>query len=522
MNTVTLNKSTDLIEVRFEFSWDLVDDIKTIPDSKFKKQAKKHDPCWFIPATQFHAEHVVNKFGDNGFIVDREVRILAYGDNVVISDVTFMEGLRNFQETGVSFINQTNGRCIVADDMGLGKTIETLGWMNFKHKDLNKVLVVTPATVVGKWDEEIKDWLGWPTTIVDKTKGDIQPARVYIMSYDIMRRRYQDLRDYNWDLIVFDECHYLKNYKAQRTKVGLALGKDARYILGLSGTPFLNRPSEMFTLLNMIDPVAWPKWWDYAKRYCNLHDTGFGWDASGLSNANELRDRLSHIMIRRTKRDVLDELPELTRSIIPVNMQGSTEYKKIVKDLRKSYSGTVNQHVIVKVNMLRQAAGLAKVGAGIKWAKNMMQSTDEKLIIFAHHKEVVKELVAGLHQYGVTTITGSTTRKQRDKRRKDFQEQDSPRIIIITSAGREGIDLHRASNILFVERQWTPSVEEQAESRAHRMGQHSPVTAWYLRGDVSIERKIHDLIESKRGMFDDVLGLDEIETNIIKEFLDSL
>ncbi len=149
-----------------------------------------------------------------------------------------------FQQEAVEFIDAHDGRAILGDEMGLGKTIEALAWIS-RHPEIKRVLVVTPANVLYKWKDEVEKWTNKRAGIVGTYRGDIPPARsVLITSYNVMTRRWQEFREWTPDCIIWDESHYLKGYGKKVRRVAAALKLKSKYMLALSGTPFLNMPIE--------------------------------------------------------------------------------------------------------------------------------------------------------------------------------------------------------------------------------------------------------------------------------------
>lgn len=412
-----------------------------------------------------------------------------------------------------------------------GKTAEALTFMN---QFCGKTLIITPASVLLKWaTKECGMWA--PDKKVDVIftgKQEIDhSADITLMSYGIMVSKYQELQNIPYNCIIFDESHYIKAPKTQRTRMAKALVKAGiPHVLFLSGTPFMNRPSELFTALNMLDPKSYNNFYHYAARYCGWQYLGGMWvrpEKDVVTNASELADRLSHVMLRRTKRDVALELPDLIRSLVPVRIPNLSDYRQAKKDMAawlKTQDMEVLDpaHVLTRLNVLRQIVGNGKTQAAIELAEDILESND-KVVLFAHHKEVVHDLVMGLKQYGVGVINGDTSIKERQRQIELFSHptltaQTQMRVMIITVAGAEGIDLYSASHIIFVEREWTPAREEQAEARLHRIGQKNPVTAYYLVATGTMDEKLAETVDSKRRMFASVIHQDEIVTELLEIF----
>jgi SWI/SNF-related matrix-associated actin-dependent regulator 1 of chromatin subfamily A len=395
-----------------------------------------------------------------------------------------------------------------------------------ERPDLQRILIVAPATVVFKWKNEVLKWIG-PNESVEVITTGKQPlgnSRFVIMSYSILVSQQQSLQALNWDVLILDEAHKVKSQKAQRSRCAKSLSYT--HLLLISGTPLINRPEELYNLLNMLNPVEWGDWFGYCQRYCDATKTYWGWDMSGASNLDELKERLKPYMLRYTKQEVLPELPELTRTRLPVTVS-KMEIRQALDSLRfwlkeNGSEGSNRAEAMVRLGKLRQAVGMSKVPLVVEMVEDILEQDEtRKVVIYAVHKIVIEKLVESLKKWGVSTITGEVGQEERQHRVNRFQNHPTPRIMIISSAGGEGIDLFKAGQIIFAEREWTPAAEEQAEARCHRIGQKNAVEAIYLIAQDTVDSDIDYLIQRKRDVFKNLLAMDEITTtkNTIDEFL---
>lgn len=174
-----------------------------------------------------------------------------------------------YQKVGVEFLMASGGRAIIADPPGLGKSLQAIGYHT--HAGFSRTLVVCPASVKFAWASEVRKWTNRSYAIID-AKTDLSEipsdTEFWIINYDIVRKHFDMLAKTRFDLLVADECHYVKNHQAIRTKAVRALSLNIPHIVLLSGTPLLSRPVEMFTLLNMIDRRTWANWYEFTRRYC--------------------------------------------------------------------------------------------------------------------------------------------------------------------------------------------------------------------------------------------------------------
>ena len=205
----------DKIVMRFPYDPALVGVMRSLPDREWDPKTK----AWTVPASRWHVTQVLPILQKHKFDIDRD--ILNAG-GVKATKVRQLKGLYPFQKVGVEFITQAQGRALIADEPGLGKTITTLGYLHTLKK-VERVLVVAPTNVTFKWVDETRKWLKWEAEVVEKVKQPMPDAQVVVMSYDMMRRRYNELANMVWSVLVLDECHYLAHQKTQRTRTAKAL-----------------------------------------------------------------------------------------------------------------------------------------------------------------------------------------------------------------------------------------------------------------------------------------------------------
>jgi SNF2 family DNA or RNA helicase len=265
----------------------------------------------------------------------------------------------------------------------------------------------------------------------------------------------------------------------------------------------------------------------------------------GVKNEDELKRRMAERVIRRLKSEVLKELPDKTRVVEPVEIspEARKEYNSVLKDfhnwvegemkrrtrarmIREGLKPTPEQVAIAAAAMtagakkaiqltrliyLRQILGKAKVDSALAFIKNLVDQ-DEPVIAFAEHQDVIHALQKGLTQLGIrhTTIDGSVSNLAERNRRWNAFQKGHYDVFIGSQAAKEGIDLFRSSNVVFVERWWTPADEEQGEDRAARMGQKNAVTIWYLTVLGTLDEHLARLVEAKRQISDKVLGGDVV------------
>jgi SWI/SNF-related matrix-associated actin-dependent regulator 1 of chromatin subfamily A len=444
--------------------------------------------------------------------------------------------MRPYQRVApIMYMTGGRERILIADEMGLGKSLQALACVEMA--DYQHVLIVCPSIVKHNWHNEICKWIhddAWISYIISGRGGIIENARFHIINYDILNDRLDQLMSWDYDCIIFDEVHRIKNPKAISTKAALKLAQGKQGIIALSGTPITNRPSEFFTSLNMMMPATFSNYFTFAKKYCNAKKNAFGWDFSGASNIDTSRDGvttpLNHIlrdfMLRRSMDDprIASEMPSLVETIVAFNLPEEAkkaykvEYNSWMQEWVKQQADFGSTDAGFTLNMmteLRHITGRLKVEQAVKWAREYNESTEKPLVIFAHHKDVISSLFNKLHEDGydkngsvggVRIIDGETHHTNREKYIKDFQEGHIRYLICSTNAMREGVNLERANTTLFVEREWVPAWEQQAAARVRRMTQESATChKVVLSANDTIDSMFDQVVAEKADLVDRIL-----------------
>ena len=459
-----------------------------------------------------------------------------------------------YQRAGIEY-GLVRERVLIGDEMGLGKTIQALGIVN-ADPNAKLVLVVCPASLKINWSREAKKWLVKPfDTYVCKGKADSDKqaelskliydepgSLIVIINYDILTSWEAALMQHTYDVGIFDEIHYCKNEKTKRTKAALGvfnrkgkrtkegLAHHAKRLVFLTGTPITNRPVELFPIARAVDPQGLgASFMRYVFRYCDAKQTSFGWDFNGSSNLAELQDKLRHsVMVRRLKIDVLKELPPKRRQIIEMTTNGATaavnaelrayeDREQQLQDLeelreaadaagdkeafKEAAEGLQEARQVAFEEMARErhATAVRKIPHVLEHVGDFLDSSEGKLLLFAHHKDAVAGLSEGLTKKEVkhVILTGETSMDKRQAAVDQFQNDPETRVFIgnIQAAG-VGITLTAADTVIFAELDWTPANMLQAEDRAHRIGQQNSVLVQYLVFEGSVDaRMTHTLIK---------------------------
>jgi len=410
-----------------------------------------------------------------------------------------------FQATGVwyMFYKMQSGRrhLLLADEQGLGKTPQAIGLANLIGA--KKLLVICPASLRINWVREINAWhMHNPGVVPLLTKQDKPHKSVSIVtSYALAG----SVKEYEPDLIIIDEAHYLKNHNAARTQ--LLLGNvekgwpglvDKAPSVWLTGTPTPNgRPSELWPMFYRCAPdaISSMRRWPFIKRFCRfIPDDTEDVRVTGAKNEVELFVRLrgSGLMLRRLKKDVLKDLPPKRYKMVVFPVDSST---RVVIERERAFNaveivahgGTTVGSVLPEI---RREMGVAKAPACVNYISDMLANGVDKVVVFAHHLEVVGILAEGLRDFGVEVIVGSTPLAKRQAAVDAFQNDPARRVFIGNEAAEEGWTLTKSADVVLVEPEWVPGKNAQRVDRLHRIGQLRSVLAHLLVVEGSLDAYI--------------------------------
>ena len=408
--------------------------------------------------------------------------------------------LREFQKVVPMYLERNNS-VLIADDMGLGKSLEAL--VSIENRNAYPCLIICPANLKFNWENEVHKWLDRHVGLIHKKEASFN-EEIIIINYDILKKYQDKLMSIPFQSIILDEIHYCKSSKTNRTKLVRKIANKILIKIGLTGTPILNRPNELISqlqILDRLDPLGGYTY--FSKRYCQASYNRFGYTNKGADNLDELHTRLrSTCLIRRTKQEVLSELPEKERTIIPVEIDNRNEYQKAEKDFItwlkevKGKIGSLSAEAIVKIEYLKQIVADGKLNQAIDWIKSFLK-TEQKLVVFSNHIKIQQNLLKNFPFSA--TIFGKDCLEKRQESVNKFQTDDNYKLILCSlKAGGVGITLTASSTVLFLELGWTPADHEQAEDRIHRIGQTNQVNIYYMIGYNTIEDWIVELINKKR------------------------
>jgi len=422
-----------------------------------------------------------------------------------------------------------NKKFILADDMGLGKTTSTI--IAALEAGAKKVLIICPATLKINWKREIENYTDRSVYIAEGKNFSTEHDFV-IINYDIIKNFHDpkkkdesQILTSNFDLVIIDEAHYIKNAQAQRTKLINDIVKNVDRLWLLTGTPMTSRPIDYYNLLSLIDSPVAKNWMAYVIRYCQGYQFKVGprkvWNVMGASNLEELRDRTAGLTLRRLKEDVLD-LPD--KIITPVYLRlKSKEYEDVMgeyynwyeKNPEESKSLTVQ---FTKLTKVRQIIADEKITQTIELAENIIEQ-GKKVIIFCNFTDSLNKICEHFGKAAVK-VDGSMSKPERQNSVDGFQYNEKIRVFVgnIKAAG-VGLTLTAAEAVIMNDLSFLPSDHAQAEDRAYRYGQKNNVLVYYPIFENTIEGVIYDILANKKQVISTVLGDNQNTVDAAEEIL---
>ena len=438
----------------------------------------------------------------------------------------FRGKLLNFQKEGLDFLLKSSGNALLADEMGLGKTVQTLAYLA-SEKQAFPALVVAPLVTLNNWQREIEKFMKRksrngrlvenevPTsTIIRRGKTEeLGKFDFYIINYDLLFKRLNDLSQLDIRTIVCDE---VQNLRSKTTKKYDAVKKltalpSIKYRIGLSGTPIYNRGSEIWPIVDILRPGLLGNFNEFCEYFCYVNEKG---KAIVLKSKREsLRNQLQkHVMLRRRKTDVLKELKDKVRYKEVIDADTNYYFNELdriwkkleeeQKDAESAFDKSSSYQRAIQSE--RQAAGIAKLPHVINFVTNIME-IEESVVVFCHHRSIHNLLHQNLSDFSPVSIIGGQSDKVRQEQIDKFQNGESKLMIAGLRAGNVGINLHRARYVIFAELDWSPAIHRQAEDRLHRIGQKNTVFAYYLIGNGTLDNHVANVLVDKSYEIDSII-----------------
>lgn len=496
-----------------------------------------------------------------------------------------------YQKDGAKFIIQADGRAAVLDEMGLGKTVQGLMPIKMFPDKFTPALIVVKSGLRLQWMKETLRWTGQLSQIIEGEKDFIIPGiKIFIISMDMLWR-------FGWDAAVkettrimgpkpkskdkdalkhwktqfdsqlflaqpeafskliertqikyllLDEVQHMKNTDSKRTNAVRNLTRAVDKVVALSGTPIKNNAEEYFPVLNMLYPEKFPNRQRFISQWCDSYFNGYTNHTGGLKDPERFKEYTKDFIIRRTREEVLPDLPTISRenrfSDLSTEVQQAYDllldkFKNFYNTDRKSQSAfTAQNNILAYFAQMRHITGLSKIDPVVDLTEEFVTTTDRKLVIFLHHKDVAQLLMDRLRalqkdwpaEWGkeILEIKSEMDSKERNEQVEKFWQPGYRIMVASTLAAGEGLNLQCASDCIIMERQWNPANEEQAEARFLRIGQESKkVTATYMVAVGTIDEFLSELVEKKRSYVANTLDAKEYqwdESSLIKELAEML
>lgn len=445
------------------------------------------------------------------YVIKRELA-LRLPEKVEPHPTAFLGTLTDFQKEGLGFLLRSE-RCLLADEMGLGKTVQALAMLSQTGE--YPAMVVAPPHLLRNWEKEIERFVQKPDgtkLTVHVIKGlkpySLPQADLYLMHYLLLRGWKEYLPEMGIPTVIFDEVQELRHSGTEKYSAASLLAEGANRVVGLSGTPIYNQGAEIWNVVNILDFHCLGDYESFTREWC------YGYGNRIVAKPELLGDRLRSdgLMLRRTKQEVLKELPPKRRLVMTVDSDEGT-YRKLMQPVLETLSrmrqeeATASQRALWAMEVEqgeRQAAGVAKAPAVAQFVRTLLEA-DEKVLLFAHHHQVMDIYKKELHSFSPAFITGRETPAMKERAVERFMTGRT-NLCCISLRAASGLNLQRASCVVFGELDWSPAVHSQAEDRAHRMGQTDSILCYYLVSASGSDQEMQDALGLKVSQFVGLMG----------------
>ena len=450
--------------------------------------------------------------------------------------------LRNYQEVGFEWMSKLTawgaGACL-ADDMGLGKTLQTITLL-LEQAQSGPSLIVVPASLVPNWRKELSRFAPTLNVFVlndevnrEQAIEQISRNEVLVTTYALLTIHQQQLSQKSWNVVVLDEAHTIKNPNTKMSKAAMTLKAERKVIL--TGTPIQNHLSELWNLFQFINPGLLGNAEQFKKKYIIPIEENKNKERQG-----QLKKLISPFLLRRTKGEVIEELPEKNDINLPVELSDNELamyelHRKKAEELALAEEG-VKLSTLSEITKLRQMAcsislvdktwkkASSKLSTFIALAESLNDSGGRALVFsqFTSFLAEVRQVMDKI-KLPYLYLDGATPIKKREEIVDEFQKGNYPFFLISLKAGGLGLNLTAANYVIHLDPWWNPAIEQQATDRAYRIGQRNDVTVYHLIAQHTIEEKIIRLHKTKRDLADSLLeGGDMVRALTQEEILDLL
>lgn len=573
--------------------------VELVKDISRRGGGGPYDPAtktWFVPNTAHHVEQLKARFPEALWETRAKAAIKVPPKRYDVSEidpaefqpelVPDKEKLRDYQKVGVLFCAK-NKRTLLTDCVGGGKTVQSL--IAMKAMGASSVLVVVKGVLIPKWVRDIRRWLGHEAMSVDNKnvkdlgalsvpefKALIERSKYLVTDYTTLAgNKAPILRQFKWGGVIADEAHRFKTNNSLRTKAFVKT-KAACAVL-VTATPILNKPIEIYPLVNFLTQGGFGSFDDFGRRYCgagyklipqhalckacgqirkgiNAPCQHCGVPMSGemqflkvksydsSSNLDELKERLKGIMLGRKKSEILADLPPFQRinRVIKMAPEFQRQYNACITDLRnymlvhkrkslESAERSCKAEALVKFGAAREILSAAKVEAMMDELREVVAS-GERAVVFTEYLSIVKAVQEALlpkdgeTPIPVFTLTGEETDTgAREMAQKNFELTPGSVMVCTRKTGGEGIDMYWATHAFFPDLPWSPKLIEQDEGRLHRIGlEHGVFFIRYYVQDTYDDR-VQEILQVKEATISGVIESEEVVGDIlIRDMLRSM
>ncbi|MBR6808776.1 MAG: ATP-dependent helicase [Clostridia bacterium] len=429
-----------------------------------------------------------------------------------LQEAQFSGTLRPFQLTGLAWLELTE-RALLADEMGLGKTVQALACA--AKEGVFPILIVPPAHLTRNWMAETLRFLRVqgrePRVHIVKglTPYALPEADVYILHYLLLRGWKEALPQMHFHTVIFDEVQELRRAGSEKYSAASLLSESCERVIGLSGTPIYNYGGEIWNVVNVIDYHFLGDWESFSREWC----TGYG--SRIVQKPQMLGEylRSEGLMLRRTKEEVLPELPEKRRLVQEIDTDDGMYQRLMAPIWEKLYRWqqdrelTPSQRALLEDQIsqeARQATGIAKADYVCQFVRALLNA-DEKVLLFAHHHAVMDIYRQELKSEHPVFITGRETAAQKEAAVDKFM-LGKTNLCCISLRAASGLNLQAATCVVFGELDWSPAVHSQAEDRAHRIGQKDSLLCYYLVSPRGSDADMQEALGLKVSQFVQLMG----------------